>query len=271
MVNPLDYVSAKVPEDCDFKISPSSFAKFITEPHNWFRQQVQKLDNFEGNTSSVIGTIVHYAAECIAKNETPSLEYINGYIEKMSLIEDVDEEVVRESYEAMAEELVNTYVIPNRNNYLSVETQHCAEVSDKIYAAGTLDVLEGVKTDCMITDYKSYNSKTRPKAIPANYKYQLLVYAYMLMKEGYNPTRIRLVYISRNIDGGLSEKTGKPLKSYPPEVTVLTEVITPEDMAFIGSLLDLCVDTLIAGHDHPELLHVMWHDPRLKPGNVNDN
>ena len=73
------------------------------------------------------------------------------------------------------------------------------------------------------------------------------------------------MYINRQIDGGISDKTGKPLKSYPPEVTVLTETITQEDLDFIGSLLELCVDTVEASKLHPELTHVIFHDPRLRP------
>jgi len=117
----------------------------------------------------------------------------------------------------------------------------------------------------MVVDYKTYNSKTAPKTIPSHYKYQLLVYVWVLLKKGYNPTRIRLVYINRNIDGGVSDKTGKPLKSYPPTTTVLTEVITQEDIDFIDGLLNLAVDSIEAWKKYPELVHVIFHDPRLKP------
>ena len=45
-----------------------------------------------------------------------------------------------------------------------------------------------------------------------NYKYQLLCYAYIYTKQGVDIDRIRLVYVNRPIAGGISEKTGKPLK-----------------------------------------------------------
>jgi len=163
----------------------------------------------------------------------------------------------------MASTLINDYVIKEKDSYLSVEEQVCASLGDGFYTAGTLDALQGTKEDTLLVDYKSYNSKTKPKTIPANYKYQLLTYAWILMKNGYNVSRIRLVYINRNIDGGLSEKTGKPLKSYPPEVTVLTEVITDDDLSYIESMLMLCKDTVEAGDKHPELRHVIYHDPRI--------
>lgn len=262
MTNPLTYVPAPVPEDCVFKISPSGFAEFITSVHNWYRKQVLNENGFTHNTSTVIGTIVHYCAEMVALGEQVDVDAINEYIDSLEIHDDYNPDEVRQFYPDMAECLVNDYVL-NRD-FLEVEKTFCAEISDKYYAAGTLDRLEGIKKDCMVVDYKTYNSKTKPKTIPAYYKYQLLTYAYILRINGYNTTRIRLVYVNRYIDGGVSDKTGKPLKSYLPEVTELTEVVTEEDFDFIEGVLKLCVDSVKATKKHPELTHVIWHDPRLK-------
>ena len=115
----------------------------------------------------------------------------------------------------------------------------------------------------MLGDYKTYSSKTKPRTIPQHYKYQLLVYAWILAQLGWNVTRIRLIYVNRHIEGEISEKTGKRMKSYPPEVTVLTESIDKTDIDFIEGLLHLAVDSCKASEKHPELRHVIWHDPRL--------
>ena len=260
--NPLAYSTPALPEGAKMKISPSSFAKFIESPHVWYRTQILKEDPFSHNTSTVIGTIVHYCAEMVSKGEEVDKKAIEEYIDSWDLHDDYDPRVVRQDYPAMAETLVNDYVI--RHDMIEAEVQHMVELIDGYYAGGTLDRLEGLVDDCMIVDYKTYNSKTKPKAIPAYYKYQLLVYAYILRMLGYTVTRIRLVYVNRNIDGGISEKTGKPLKSYPPEVTVLTESITEDDFDFIEDLLELCVDSVKATEKHPELTHIIWHDARLK-------
>lgn len=260
--NPLIYVPAPIPDDCDFKFSPSSFAKFISTPHSWYRTEVLGEEGFTYNTSTVIGTIVHYCAEMVARGRDVCEDTVDEYIDSFETNEDYDPDVVRHHWKAMAEELVNSYVL--EHPVLEVETQVAAKVGLTYAAAGTFDRLEGSKQECMIVDYKTYNSKTKPRAITQAYKYQLLVYSWILRRLGYNVTRIRLVYVNRNIDGGISEKTGKPLKSYPPEVTVLTETITDEDIAFIGSLLDLAVDSVEAAKAHPELVHVIFHDPRLK-------
>jgi len=258
----LDYVSTPIPEEGLFKISPSAFAKFIDKPHIWYREEVLQEDLFEYNTASVLGTIVHYCAEKVAKEAEVDVDEIERYISKWPIKEDYDPAVVRSCYRAMAERLVNDYV-QDRPKFLEVETQHCVEVKDGFFAAGTIDVLEGTKEDCMLSDYKSYSSKTKPRTIPQHYKYQLLVYAWILTQLGYNINRIRLVYINRHIEGEISEKTGKQMKSYPPEVTILTETIESSDLDFIEGLLKLCVDSCLAGHNYPELLHVIWHDPRI--------
>lgn len=261
MTNPLEYKEVPVPEGA-FKISPSAFANFVSYPHKWYRSQVTKEEVFDYNTSSVIGTCVHYCAEKVAKKEEVNIDDIIEYIESKEEKEDYSIAEVKEHWQMMAERLVNDYV--NKNIFLEVEKQICIKLEEGFYAAGTCDAIHGTKEECMLVDYKTYNSKTKVKAIPQGYKYQLLVYAWMLHKAGYNVTRIRLTYINRNIDGGISEKTGKPLKSYPPEVTELTEMITQEDLDFIEGLLYLAVDSVKAGREHPELLHVIFHDPRLR-------
>ncbi len=263
MTTELDYVSTPIPEDGVFKISPSAFSKFIERPHAWYREEVLKEDVFDYNTASVLGTVVHYCAQQVALNKDVDMDEIKKYIDSKDPIDDVyDPNVVREQFVAMAERLVNDYVL-DRPDPLHVEEQFCAHVKDGYYAAGTADLVEGTKDDCMITDYKTYSSKTKPRAIPQHYKYQLLVYAWILTQLGYTVTRLRLVYVNRNIEGEISEKTGKRLKSYPPEVTVLTDTLEPGDLDFIEGLLKLSADSMEAVKKYPELAHVIWHDPRL--------
>lgn len=261
-INPLAYKPTLAPYGAKFKISPSSFSKFIEKPHQWYRDEVLKENPFAYNTSTVIGTVVHYIAHMVAEKKEVNKKAIKLYIDSFEANDVYNPDTVRQHYIMMAETLVNDYVL--KNPMLEVETQHITELVDGYYAGGTVDRLEGSKEDCMVVDYKTYSSPTKPKVIPNYYKYQLLVYAYILSFLGYNVTRIRLVYVSRYIDGGISEKTGKPLKSYPTEITVLTENITNEDLAFIESLLELCVDSLKAAEKYPELTHVIFHDQRLK-------
>lgn len=266
MTNPLVYQDGThlLPKDCKLKISPSKFAQFVQKPHYWYRSEILKEKGFTGNTSSVIGTIVHYCAEMVAKELPVDKQIIQEYINLFETHEDVDTSTVEISYTEMAERLINDYVLENVSKYFETEKFHYAKVADGYYAGGTADFLEGSKEDTLIGDYKTYSSKIKPKAIPMSYKYQLLTLAWILSKNGYTPTRIRLVYINRNINGDISKTTGKQLKSYPPEITVLTETITEEDYEFIDSLLGLCVDSVKASKKHPELTHVIFHDMRLQ-------
>lgn len=266
MANPLEYDKDKtyLPQDCALNISPSKFSDFVMKKHKWFREVVLEEDGFLGSTASVLGTVVHHLAECVALQKEVNKDDIYEYINSKTDLEGYDANVVLSNFQSMASVLINEYVLPNMDNYLEVEQVYVADLGEGIYVSGKLDVLEGEKADCCVTDYKTHSSKTKPKAIPQNYKYQLLVYAFLLRCSGYNPTRIKLVYISRNIDGGLSPKTGKPLKSYPPELTVLVESITDEDFDFIQGLLELCKDSLLATEEYPHLKHVIWNDPRLK-------
>lgn len=264
MANPLDYVKTPKPYPKAVVFSPSRFADFISHPHRWYRTEILGEEGFTGNTSSVIGTIVHYIAEMVAKDEAVDKEAIEAYIDSKEPSEDYDPDKVRECYPEMAEALINQYVLENKHNYLGVETKLFAELTDDCFIGGTCDILEGTMEDTTLVDYKTYSGTRKPAVIPSYYKYQLLVYAALALSEGYKVNRIKLVYVNRPIVGAISEKTGKQLKSYPSEVTVLTETLTSEDMEFIESMLYLAVDSCKAAIKYPELRHVIFHDSRLR-------
>jgi len=257
-------------ETDNFRISASQFSKFIDKPWQWYREQILEEDLFEGSTSSYLGTIVHTGAERVSKG----LDFTREDVEEfLSTIDDpeIDKNEIREQYPLMLKTLINDYVLSNAKVFHEAEPFIAIDLGDGIEVGGSIDRIEiasvGAKPEdntYRIVDYKTYNSKTKPKAIPQHYRYQLLIYAYVYSKKVAPISEVRLVYVNRNIDGGFSEKTGKPLKSYPPEVTVLTEQVTQEDLNFIESMIMLCKETLLASEKHPELLHIIWHDPRLK-------
>ena len=263
-VSPLDYVPAPVPEDCVLKISPSSFSKFVEKPWQWYREQVQGLDKFEYSTATVTGTIVHYCAECAIKGEEVDKQAIEEYIQKHAEKEDYSIETVSRNWYPTAHALINEFTMQHKNQLLSSEVATAMSIGNGIYVAGTFDLLLGTKEDCMLIDYKTYSSKVKPKSIPSYYKAQLLTYTRILRSKGYNVTRIGNVFVNVPIDGGISEKTGKPLKSYPSETTVLIEQVEESDVEWIESMHDLCRDTYLLGTENPDLLHIIYHDPRLK-------
>jgi len=249
---------------CAFRISASQFSSFMDYPHNWYRQNVLGETGFEGNTASVLGTVVHYCAEMVGKGSHPDVAQIEQYITNCETLDDgtpnidVDASIVRESYEQMATTLINDYLLHNMPTQVEPFVQH--ELQPGYFPSGSIDAIQ----NDIIVDYKTYNSKTKPRAMPQYYKYQLLIYAYIYRKMGMDIQRIRLVYVNRYIDGGLSEKTGKPLKSYPPEVTVLTEQIDADDMDFIESLMNLCCESVQKAKEDPSLSYLIFRDYRLK-------
>ena len=255
----LDYQGGmdKLPEGV-FKISPSSFSRFMERPHFWYREQILGEGGFEGNTASVIGTLCHYVAEKVAKGLVPDKEQISQYVLNHKDNEDVDPIEVLSQYKPMAERLVNDYVLKNMPEI--AEDFIAYDLGDGVWTAGSVDAFDN---GCIV-DYKTYNSKSKPKVIPMGYRYQLLIYAYIYTKLGYEVDRIRLVYVNRNIVGEISEKTGKQMKSYPPEVTVLTESITKDDLDFIESLLTMCKETYLKAKEDPSLVHLLYRDMRLK-------
>ena len=258
--------SGELPDKA-FRISASQFSQFMSYPHQWYREKILNESGFNGNTASVIGTIVHAIAAAVANKENIPQDEIEAFITTYdSVVEfpDVDVHEVRAQYKLMGETLVNQYVLPNMPT--EVEPFVSYELQPGYFPSGSIDALQGTKDSksTMIIDYKTYNSKTKPRAIPMNYKYQLLIYAYILNKMGYVVDRIRLVYINRYIDGGISEKTGKPLKSYAPEVTELTETITADDMDFIESIMNLCIETTELAIQKPELAYMLFRDYRLR-------
>lgn len=258
-VTAIDYYDGKneLPEGA-FRISASSFSTFVSRPWQYYKENVLGLGGFNGNTSSVIGSVVHFCAEQKAQGKEPDINEINQYIENQSDNIDVDKSIVADNWKPMAMELVNSYVLPSINQYTTVEEFVTYDLGDGIYAGGSIDAIQGDT----IVDYKTTSSKA-PTMIPPHYKQQLLVYAWVLKQLGRQMERIRLVYINRPIDTRrISEKTGKPIGKYtPPEVTVLTELITSEDIKWIGDMISLCKDKLLATEQYPELRNLIWHFP----------
>jgi hypothetical protein len=255
----LDYVSGAsiLPPDHKFKISPSAINKFFAKPHEWFRSEVLGEDTFLGNTASVLGTIVHFCAEEYSKTEKVDVAEIEKYIASIDN-PDVDVQYISEQWKPMGQALIDylrTSGLPQR----SEELIHY-EVQPGYFVAGSADAVIG---DCLV-DYKSCSQLNPPTEIPPYYRYQLLTYAYIYNKLSIPINRIRIVWITNNVVGRISEKTGKPMKDYPATVGVCTETITNDDLDFIESILKLICETVETYYDNPNLAYLLFRDYRLK-------
>jgi len=251
--------------DCSFKISPSGIGRFFSFPSIWYRDNVLGEKSFTASTSTVLGTIVHAAAQSYVEKIPFTREMVEEYITEMArsqpLTEDaIQLDTIRNAYPDMAMILINDYI--RHNPPTEVEKSLWCPILDDIYIGGTCDN----RTQDTIIDYKSYSSATEPTKISFDYKIQALAYAFMFRYNGIPINRIRLVYVNRPIDGRyISEKTGKECgKLTPPRVTVLTEVITEDDWKMITDTLTLMAESIQAVRSHPELTHIIFKSMSLK-------
>lgn len=287
----LDYISGDtiIPKG-HFKISPSSFAKFFSKPHLWYREEVLGEEGFTGSEASYLGTVIHYIAEeyvkskgtCVDKyeiyrylfqelcsNQSLSLpSWSNGDHEDEIidfLLEHCDHPEIRvsvilEHYKPMGNaliELLRTRPFPDM-----VEPMVAAEVIPGYWAAGSIDSYNSSTGE--INDYKTSSDLTPKKSIPYDYKLQLLTYAWILKQKGYNPTKMSITWITRNNVNRVNDK-GNPLKDYPSVATKISEVITNDDFEFIESLLKLCAESVQYGKANPDSVPYIFRDYRLKP------
>lgn len=295
----LDYVSGKtlLPPDT-FGISPSGINNFITKPHEWYREHVLNQGGFTGNTSSVLGTIVHYCAEMYSKNKEISdhnkREIYNYIYKECVLIKDekmhkqlmeitdweegieeylrencnnpeIDGRVILDQWKPMVTSLINYLIrvgVPSNS-----EDMIKAEVIPGYFASGSADAYCD-KTMTLI-DFKTTSDKTPKNYIPMNYKYQLLTYAWIYRQMGVPVDKIKIVWVTRNEVGRVSEKTGKPMKDYPSQVGEAIQEITTSDMNFIEGILKLMSESVKKTEEDPSLTHLIWKDYRLKEGYVN--
>ncbi|MBS9782736.1 MAG: hypothetical protein KGV43_02920, partial [Arcobacter sp.] len=104
-----------------------------------------------------------------------------------------------------------TFGIPQKAEETVLE-----EILPNIYIGGTYDAL---LHDRVLIDYKTTSDLVAKTYIPTNYKWQLLTYAWLLKQKGIEIDTIRIIWITKNVVGRISEKTGKPMKDYPSTVS----------------------------------------------------
>ncbi len=137
---------------------------------------------------------------------------------------------------------------------------------ETLLAEGAEDLVSRVDTlGDTIVDWKTTSALSAPKVMSYQYKLQLLTYAWILRKQGHQINRIRIVYITTNVVGRVSETTGKPMKDYPTDVSVINEQITEEDMDMIGGLINVICHSVKRWQDVPTDRYLLAQDFRLKP------
>lgn len=241
-----------------FRISASQLSKFFDRTSEWYRENLLGEEGFTGSTSTHLGTIVHAGIEMYVTTGEIDWEALEDYA--LSLVKDpeIDVEHIREQYPYMIEAVL-PFVDQNKPTEVEKFVYH--EILPGIVVGGSIDAIRGNT----IYDWKTTSSKTPPTRFSRNYWFQQMTYAWVLKQKGINIDWLKLVFITQNETGRISEKTGKPLKDYPSEYSVVTEPVTEENLELIGSCLMLVAESIQHWVDHPEFRHLIAQDMRLKP------
>ena len=246
-----------IPEGA-FRISPSAVAKFADKKWECYRSQALGEEVFKDNFFSVLGSCVHRIAESYTKLQKVDKQELYDYVDASECLEQEEKDRIKDQMIPMGQVLIDylrVHGIPEKS-----EDAICVELMPGVYVGGTADALIGDT----IVDYKTTSKITPDDFIPMHYKWQLLTYAWIYRKLGVDVTRMRIVWITQNVVGRISEKTGKPMKDYPSQVVPVTELINEEDMEFIEQYLKLIAETYLKAKECPELTYLLYSDYRLK-------
>ena len=240
-----------------FKISPSRLSRFFDDTSNWYRECLLGEDPlFTGNTSSVLGTVVHGLAEMFHKTGAVDYSLAEDFLDTITDPE-VDTAFIRTQYPAMSEALITQFV---RGQVGTAEPFLHHEVLPNISVGGSIDLLCPTE----IVDYKTTSQLSPPTRIPRNYFFQQMAYVWLARQKGMDIKTFRLVFITTNITGRISDVTGKPMKDYPTTVTSLVHEVLPSDLELIDGVIRLVADSVKAFKERPDIRHLLAQDMRLK-------
>jgi hypothetical protein len=195
----------------------------------------------------------------LTQNPLPESE-INSYLNTQAkTIPNLDVQYIVNQYPTMAAVAIDYLKSINLTDVISEEFMHL-ELLPEIHVGGSCDLY----TSTTVFDWKTFSSTQPPKSISYPYRMQLLTYAAIKIAQGVPIKYISTINISTEIVGEISPKTGKQFKSYPSDITVLTEAITPEDLDMIRNVHTLIAESVQAFRDQPNLRHLLSQDLRLK-------
>ncbi len=256
------YDSGKIPAN-KFKISPSQFATFFSSTNTWFRESFLGENDFDGNTSTYLGTCLHFLAEQyagtgITDNDRKQIEQ---YLENAANNPDIDGHTILSELPEIWEYLevwITEHLITDTEEYILMP------ITDNVVLAGSLDYKRDndITGGKIVGDYKSTSSSSAPKFISFPHKVQVFLYAYAERNKGVNVDTVEITYILRK--GKVSEKTGNQLKPHTPEIHSLQLPFNDEAYQFVDNLVKLVAETMEHFFKNPEQAYMLFKDYRLK-------
>lgn len=241
------------------KISPSGAQDFFDSTSYWYRQNLLDEDGFQGNTGSLLGNIIHYAAETLTiPTEYEVLEYLTTQTCEYEV------EVILANYGAMCRTIVE-YLNSEQVTIVSKENFIHTHLEDIVHVGGTYDAMYETTeyTDrfgeihtgnfTILRDYKSTSQKpTDDYAFTKKYRFQLYIYVYILKRLGITIDAIELLYVSR------------ATKTLPPRIFSYIEKVDDNTLETTMSKLNLIKDSILEFVDKPHLRHLLSQDNNLK-------
>lgn len=235
----LDYYSREM-EDGQFRFSPSSISIFLTNPKSWYDTHILGQSDFRGNTSTVLGTCVHYIAEQYVTNgcvKESDYEEIEQYIQNQLFNADVDLNAVRAEYKEMGKVLIDWL---RANPADAVEEYISYEPYPGFFVEGSADA----RYNDIVRDYKT--CKTKPSKMNKAHKFQAMLYAYIYNMNGIEINKVQIVYVQR--------KT----KTIPPRVWEFIEEITEEEKQLIEKIIYQVYKGLKLVEEDEELVDIIF-------------
>lgn len=250
-----DYSPAKI--EGLFNISPSSFYDWFTNKKKWSDSYIHNKKTFTANTSTVFGNIVHYMAECYAKDEQVNWLEVKDYIDSFSDNSSVDNWYFDDKNLKHTHKVLLDF-LKTRNKPDRVEFKTIIPTREGFSLGGTVDALHG----SVITDYKTVSSIS--KTMKEYWKYQMTCYAICEIANGNNITDIEVIQIRRPDQvGKVSEKTGKIVGIKNCEILALREPLTDELIMEVKEYITTMMDTVVANRKYPELSELLFPDNPL--------
>jgi len=254
-----------LPKGC-IRISPSGIERFFNEKVDWYRENLLHEDKkFKGSTATLLGTIVHHAAEVVANCKLSNTPYnseklhleVNKYIDSFEDNKTYDLNKVRSLWEEMSVALIKEFVLDN--NIVKTEEFICYNILDNIWPSGTYDaIVSTVPNDDLmnpigvltVRDYKTASSK--PSTFPYKYKLQAFTYAYILAKKGIKISNVEVCYVIQ------------PTKTLPVRTFNFSAPFDDKAYHFIENILNLIAESIDVFENYPHCRYLLAGDYRLK-------
>jgi hypothetical protein len=228
-------------EDGRVCISPSSIGTWFNDSAAWYKHQVLKQNSFHGNTSTYIGSICHWKANCLTTGKEFREDDVEAFLDEAKFNPEVDPSVVRSEYQEMNEQMTN---------YLSSYPLDTSEIymekilNDKVKVGGTADGFRQTS----VVDFKT--CKAFPyNGIKPDHFYQALMYAW-LRKEttGQVIDKVEILYLKRP-----NSKSKASYSSYERE-------ILESDWLYIENLIKNINEAVLLSIKDPKLVPILFRD-----------